>query len=71
MAKRSILWKFFNSIEHKKDSKKIKQAECTLCPDTIPTCAGGTLCSVKHLVEYSKAKNSKAYEYDKATFRNL
>ena len=29
--RRSIAWKFF---EQRKDWKKIKQAECTFCPDT-------------------------------------
>jgi len=77
MAKRrSIVWKFFNLIEHDKDGKKIKQTECTLCPYTILTYAGGTSNPIHHLeakhsVEYSKAKDNETDETDKPSMKQL
>jgi len=65
MAKRrSIALKFFKLNEHKKDGKTIKQAECTLCPDTVLTYADGISnfihhLEAKHLVEYSRPKMAK------------
>ena len=73
--RRSIVWKFFNLIEHDKDVKKIKQAECTLCPDTILTHAGGTSNLIHHLEakhsKYSKAKDNKMDETDKPSMKQL
>ena len=77
MAKRRcIIWKFFDLVEHKKDGKKIKQAECNLCPDTILTYAGGTSnlihhLEAKHSVEYSKARDNETDETDKPTMKQL
>ena len=77
MAKRrSIVWKFFNLIEHNKDGKMIKQAECTLCPDTILMYAGGTSNLIRHLeakhsVEYSKTKDNETDETDKPSIKQL
>ena len=43
MAKRqSIVWEFFDLVEQDKDGKKIKNAACKICVDTILTYAGGT-----------------------------
>ena len=74
--RRSIVWKFFELVEHEKDSRKIKQAVCTLCPDTILTYSGGTSnlihhLEAKHLVEYSKAKDNETDETDKPSMKQL
>ena len=77
MAKRrSIVWKFFDLVEHEKDGKKIKQAECNLCLDTILTYAGGTSNLIRHLeakhsVEYSKARDNETNETDKPKMKQL
>ena len=50
MAKpRSIVWKFFDLVEQEKDGKKIKNAACKICVDTILTYAGGTSNLMHHL----------------------
>ena len=59
-----------------KDGKKIKQAECNLYLDTIPTYAGGTNnliyhLEAKHSVEYSKARDNETDETDKPTMKQL
>ena len=72
--RRSIVWKFFELIEHQRDGKTIKQAECTLYPDTVLTYAGGTSnlihhLEAKHSVEYSKAKEGEVEEADRPTMK--
>ena len=66
MAKRqSIVWKFFDLVEQEKDGKKIKNAACKICVDTILTYASGTSnlmhhLEAKHPNEYCKAKNEES-----------
>ena len=72
--RRSIVWKFFELIEHQRDGKTIKQAECTLCLDTVLAYEGGTSnlihhLEAKHSVEYSKAKEREVEEADRSTMK--
>jgi len=77
MAKRiSIAWKFFELVKHQKDGKAVKQAECTLCPDTTLTYAGETSnlihhLEAKHSVEYNKVKDGEMEEDDKPAMKQL
>jgi len=70
MARRSIVWKFFELVEQEKDGKKIKYTACNICADTTLTYMGGTsnllhYLEAKHPSKYSKVKGEDSDESDK------